>query len=255
MFPFLRPLGALRLRKREVVEFFDSVLNSAIKIRQEGKEVSISNSFSIYSTSSLNARTISINSVRDNGPVVNDIHLMWLPHYLAERLVNTGVPNVIGTTGGIRLPFNDLSQRLSYDLYLKDTADNIFLHVATCKSLHGSPPCSGPIVDNYRTEIHLTIVHVSIFDESIVTCPRVTSHLWSQSCSVGMHWITKRLSCIHAVFIQASLHHVWARFHICYEQDSFYTCWNMWFSLGVPIDTVSFTFYTAQYTRSIVIGS
>ena len=38
MFPFLRPLGALRLRKREVVEFFDSVLNSAIKIRQEGKE-------------------------------------------------------------------------------------------------------------------------------------------------------------------------------------------------------------------------
>ena len=76
MFPFLRPLGALRLRKREVVEFFDSVLNSAIKIRQEGKEVSISNSFSIYSTSSVNARTISINSVRANGHVVNDIHLM-----------------------------------------------------------------------------------------------------------------------------------------------------------------------------------
>lgn len=179
MFPFLRPLGSLRLRKREVVEFFDSVLNSAIKIRQEGKEVSISNSFNIYSTSSLNSMTISINSVRADGPVVKDIHLMWLPHYLAERLVNTGVPNVIGTTGGISLPFNDLSQKLSYELYLKDAADHIILHVTTCKSLHGSPPCSGPIVDNYRTEIHMTIVHVSIFDESIITCPRVTSYLWS----------------------------------------------------------------------------
>ena len=76
MFPFLRPLGALRLWKWEVIEFFDSVLNSAIKIRQEGKEVSISNSFSIYSTSSLTTKTISINSVRANGHVVNDIHLM-----------------------------------------------------------------------------------------------------------------------------------------------------------------------------------
>lgn len=184
MFPFLRPLGALRLRKREVVEFFDSVLNSAIKIRQEGKEVSISNSFSIYSTSSLNARTISINSVRDNGPVVNDIHRMWLPHYLAERLVNTGVPNVIGTRGGIRLPFNDLSQKLSYDLYLKDIVDHTFLRATTCKSLHGSPPWSGPIVDNYRTEIYLKIVHISIFGESIVTCHRITFNLWSQWCSV-----------------------------------------------------------------------
>ena len=76
MFPFLRPLGALRLWKWEVIEFFNSVLNSAIKIRQEGKEVSISNSFSIYSTSSLTTKTISINSVRANGHVVNDIHLM-----------------------------------------------------------------------------------------------------------------------------------------------------------------------------------
>ena len=42
MFPFLKRLGVIRVQKREVVEFFDSVVNSAIKIRQKGKEVNIS---------------------------------------------------------------------------------------------------------------------------------------------------------------------------------------------------------------------
>lgn len=83
-----------------------------------------------------------------------------------------------------RLPFNDLPQKLGCNLYLKNIVDYTSLRATMCKSLHGSLPWSDHIVNNYRTEIYLTIVHISIFDEFIVTYLRVTFNLWPQSCCV-----------------------------------------------------------------------
>ena len=158
MFPFLRPLGALRLWKREVIEFFNSVLNSAIKIRQEGKEVSISNSFSIYSTSSLTTKTISINSVRANGHVVNDIHLMWLPHYLAERLVN-----ILAFLMSLEQQEESGFHLMTFHKGLAMTCIwRILLTISFCMSQHAS---------RYMARLHVLVLL------SIITEPRFTWQL------------------------------------------------------------------------------